>query len=149
MQNWFALLIAFGVLFVGYAQWRTANQRVVLDLFDRRMKVFEKIKDAIGEVMTSGEVSADAFNKFISGQFDATFLFGIDVQNYIDKMRKDMAFMMVYRGPSLEDAANRGALIDRKAEALLRITKFYDDILSVFGPYMALTQRNTPFWRPW
>ena len=39
------LIAGFGAL-IAYFQWRTGHQRVVLDLFDRRVAVFRQIEDA-------------------------------------------------------------------------------------------------------
>jgi hypothetical protein len=36
-----AIVVSVVVAVVQYAQWRTANQKVVVDLFDRRLKVYD------------------------------------------------------------------------------------------------------------
>jgi hypothetical protein len=74
-----AIIVSLVVAVVQYAQWRTANQKVVIDLYDRRLKVYEQLGKAIGPVVREGEVSEAAFNEFMIGQADATFLFGDDV----------------------------------------------------------------------
>jgi hypothetical protein len=50
MPWWFAALIALFGAGIAYAQSRTAHQRVVLDLFDRRFKVFEETERVISRV---------------------------------------------------------------------------------------------------
>jgi hypothetical protein len=35
-----AIVVSLVVAHVQYAQWRTANQKVVIDLYDRRLKVY-------------------------------------------------------------------------------------------------------------
>jgi hypothetical protein len=47
MINVLTTAVSILVLLVAYSQWRTANQRVVLDLFDRRLKVFNEIEAII------------------------------------------------------------------------------------------------------
>jgi hypothetical protein len=43
------LIAAIGAAIL-YFQWRTAHQRAVLDLFDRRLEVFGDIEKAVAEV---------------------------------------------------------------------------------------------------
>jgi hypothetical protein len=57
MTDWIAALIAFGIFLVGYGQWRTANHRVVLDLFERRTKVYGRLESAILTVTQSSLTS--------------------------------------------------------------------------------------------
>ena len=42
--------IALLALVIGVAQWRTSHQRAVLDLFERRMAIFDAISGVIGGV---------------------------------------------------------------------------------------------------
>jgi hypothetical protein len=67
-----AIIVSIVVAVVQYAQWWTANQKVVIDLYDRRLKVYEQLKKAIVPVLREGEVSGDAFLEFMIGQVDAT-----------------------------------------------------------------------------
>jgi hypothetical protein len=39
--------------------------------------------------------------------------------------------------------------IDKKYAALTRISQFAVEAPAVFGSNMAMTQKSTPFWRPW
>lgn len=149
MKDAIGLLIAFGVLLVGYAQYRTANQRVVLDLFDRRMSVFEVIGEAIGEITRAGEVTPDILNSFSRARFNATFLFGADVYVYLDELRKDMSWMETYRADLIDSHPNREQILEQRNEVFMRIMEFYKNFEAVFSPYLQLKYKNRPFWRPW
>jgi len=35
---------------VGYFQWRTAEQKAVLDLFDRRHEIYEIVRNSVGQM---------------------------------------------------------------------------------------------------
>jgi hypothetical protein len=41
------------VALVGYFQWRTAEQKAVLDLFDRRHAIYEIVRKAVGTMVAS------------------------------------------------------------------------------------------------
>ena len=48
-----ALIAAFAG-FIGYRQWRTSHERIVLDLFERRMTVYEDIWKVVANVLREG-----------------------------------------------------------------------------------------------
>jgi hypothetical protein len=150
MHNWIAVLIAFGVLLIGYAQWRTANQRAVLDLFERRLAAYYELESAIGGVMREGIDDGDAFRRYLNGRMQARFLFGTDVLEFLDSIYDDViALQTIYRDDVIDHSAKRVELTDNKFAALRRVSGFAERAPAVFGPYMNMTARNTPFWRPW
>jgi hypothetical protein len=144
-----AIIVSIVVVVVQYAQWRTANQKVVIDLYDRRLKVYQQLEKAIGPVLREGEVSGAAFNEFMIGQADATFLFGEDVQEYLKSLRKCFAWLLSMTNEVIDNSPKRAELIDTKFKYIAEIVAFYDTAPRLFAPYMKLTQKNTPFWRPW
>jgi hypothetical protein len=66
VQGWITILIAAIALLIGYFQWVTAHQRVVIDLFEKRLRLFNSIELAIGadapEGMTEALMMAHGFN---------------------------------------------------------------------------------------
>lgn len=143
------LLIGLCVLVLGYAQWRTANQRVVLDLFDRRTNTFYKITGVIGAVMRHGVVTPRDLNEFDAAAFDAKYLFGKDVETYLGRLRLQLAWMNSYPDEQIDKSPNSQPLWDRRDAAFEYITRYYEETDRIFLPYLRMTQRNTPFWRPW
>lgn len=144
-----AIVVSLVVALVQYAQWRTANQKVVIDLYDRRLKVYTQLEKAIGSVLREGEVSGEALTDFMIGEADARFLFGNDVREYLKLLRKHFAWLSSFTDDVIDRRTNRNQLIDLKSEYLGEIISFYDKAPDLFAPYMKLTQKNTPFWRPW
>lgn len=143
------ITIAVVVAVVQYAQWRTANQKVVVDLYDRRLKVFAKIEGAIGQVVREGNCDNTAFYEFSQGQADARFLFGNDVLDYLQELRKCLSFMVSFSDVVIDRSADREKLINKKSEMMTKFMNFYQESPALFGPYIGLTQKLTPFWRPW
>jgi hypothetical protein len=146
-----AIFVSLAVFVVQYLQWRTANQKVVVDLYDRRLKVFTQLEKAIGSVLRQGDARGDAFNDFLIGEADSRFLFGDDVRTYLMGLRKTFAWMSTYTGSVIDQYPDeeRGTLIHQRANHLSEIAAFYDKAPDLFAPYMKLTQKNIPFWRPW
>jgi hypothetical protein len=137
-----AIVVSIVVAIVQYAQWRTANQKVVIDLYERRLKVYQQLAKAIGPVTRDGEVSGAAFQDFMIGQADATFLFGEEVQDYLQTLRKYFAWLVSMTNEVIDKSPNRAQMIDTKFKYIAEIVAFYDRAPGLFGPYMKLTQKT-------
>jgi hypothetical protein len=48
-----AAITAIFVAAVAFLQWRTAQQKAVLDLFDRRYAIYEIVRKAVGTITTN------------------------------------------------------------------------------------------------
>ena len=70
---------------IGYRQWRLAQNKLKLDLFDRRFKVYEAARDLLASIMTSGKAMDDKVFKFLVATREAKWLLDIDVANYLVK----------------------------------------------------------------
>ena len=70
---------------IGYRQWRLAQNKLKLDLFDRRFKVYEAARDLLASIMTSGKAKDDEVFKFMVATREAKWLFDTEVANYLDK----------------------------------------------------------------
>ena len=68
---------------IGYRQWRLAQNKLKLDLFDRRFKVYEAARDLLASIMTSGKAMDDKVFKFLVATREAKWLLDIDVANYL------------------------------------------------------------------
>jgi hypothetical protein len=152
MQGWATVVIAFAVALIGYAQWRTANHRVVLDLFERRLKVYDDLSEVMRDVLRHGAVSNDTLRAYFRGENAALFLFGSEVVAYLQSLRKDFAFLSSYsvdvirQGP----AEQMEGLYKHRSDAMLRIGHFFNDATTKkFSPYIRMDQKKTPWWRPW
>src|ERR1700685_2416974 len=70
---------------------RSAQQKLVLDLFDKRWSIVTELREAIAEVLTTGKVSHDANRKFYLAADRAGFLFGPEVTAYLGKIRASLS----------------------------------------------------------
>src|SRR5262249_55414249 len=76
---------------VGYFQWRTAQQKAVLDLFDRRHEIFDVVRKAVGQMTTSSPgLDQQREVEFMQTMERAYFFFGDDVQDYLKQLWGDI-----------------------------------------------------------
>jgi len=121
------------VLAVGFLQWRTAHQKAVLDLFDKRFKIYETVKNCVDLVGTNPEDFGNERQKeFLKAKNKAYFFFGNEVNDYIERLRKDL--LTVY------DTTRFEATMADREEAISRISKFAEHGQPLFAKYMRFPQ---------
>src|SRR5713226_869539 len=75
---------------IAYRQSRIATAKLNLDLYDRRFKVFEAARTCLVFALQKADVTQEVMNTFHLGVADAIFLFDKDIEDYLEKFRKQM-----------------------------------------------------------
>tara|TARA_R110002167_G_scaffold110677_9_gene281507 strand:+ start:4085 stop:4495 length:411 start_codon:yes stop_codon:yes gene_type:complete len=76
---------------IAYFQWNTNRKRLKHELFDRRYKQFEVIRDFLGSIMTCGKVTQEAEREYLIGTRGIRFIFDAEISEYVDKTIWHMA----------------------------------------------------------
>jgi len=74
------------VAYVAYQQWKTNDHKVKMDLYDRRFKVYDQVRKIIEIVLQDMTLSIKDIHKFKTSTSDAEFLFGPEIQKYLDEI---------------------------------------------------------------
>jgi hypothetical protein len=84
------LISVIGVItiYIAWKQWQTSKQKLILDRFDRRFKVFDEVRNTVISIMIKEKLSYDDFTKFDSATLEADFLFGPEIPEYIKEIRE-------------------------------------------------------------
>jgi hypothetical protein len=130
---------------IGLGQWRTARQRVVLDLFDKRWTVLIDLRSIIGEVMREGRVTTGASLEFARAIDRASFLFGPEVIQYLWSIHRALGRHYVAGSTLAADQDNgprREKLIDQEYNAMNEISEFFTHVERLVSPYMRMHQRS-------
>lgn len=138
-----AAITAIFVAAVAYLQWRTAQQKAVLDLFDRRRAIYEIVRKAVG-TMSSNSMTFDQTREveYMQAMEDAFFFFGDDVDRYVRRLWSDITDVWA-ADKELEgtpDTNTRRALLEKRRAALTRIAQFHNDGMPLFARYMRFSQ---------
>ncbi len=130
--------VAIAVGGVAFMQWRTAHNKSVLDLFDKRIEVYASAKNAVGMVLTQGKCSPDSEKKIMDAIDRSTFLFGTEVKFYLMSIWTEFI-----RLNSLNEEIKSGVVSSAKkrVETFGMIQRFYRDAPDVFGPYMRMDHK--------
>jgi hypothetical protein len=73
------------------ANSRSTQQKLILDLFDKRWSIVTELREVIGEVLRTGNVSHEVSVKFYLAADRAAFLFGPEITSYLAKVRASLS----------------------------------------------------------
>lgn len=129
----FIALIVAGIAFL---QWRTAQEKVLLDLFDKRFAVYEDLLSVMARHLGSG-IDDPAFYNFVRAVSRAKFLFGHDVQTFLEERRKDLgrAYRRNVEPQPVPEDRSAAVQAERLARAD-RLSDFPKDFDELVAPYM-------------
>lgn len=124
--------------------WETANEKVVLELFERRLAIYDAIRDIIGEVTRTGVSPDEILHKYFKALDHVPYFFGEEVQNYLESVRLLMIDLNL-ANTMMEDPYDRerAKWVQMKHDRFSRITRFYNDAPPLFGPYIRAHQKTT------
>jgi hypothetical protein len=147
-QNFVLVLVAAIAALIAYLQWVTAHQKIVLELFDKRLEAFRGIQTAILPIMRNGAATQQEFFAFAEAVERCRFLFGDDVHQYLADLRTKLSFMSVFTDQVIDQRteSERSRLIDKKYDYLNDVANFEKDGVPLFAPYLKLDQKMRYFW---
>ena len=127
-------ITAVGIV-IAMGQFLLARQRLRLDLYDRRYKIFDSARRLIIEILREGFADRAVVFAYRWETGDAVFLLGKDVVSYLGEVEK-RAFRFVYIRTILatEGHPNRETAIDEEAELLNWFAEQYDVLVQKFKP---------------
>jgi hypothetical protein len=127
--------------FIAYRQWRLAQNKLKLDLFDRRFKVYDAARDLLAAITTSRKAKDDELFRFVLGTREAKWLLGAAIAEYLDKQLYHKAIDLQTLAEELEDVPV-GEVQAKNAQARAEIRKWfaaqYDVLDAQFAPFLQL-----------
>jgi hypothetical protein len=134
---------------IGYFQWRTAQQKVVLDLFDRRIATYTALREVVGMVTgSSNAATPDNSFKFLEALDRAEFLFGSEVIEHLKKIREAIHDIhdTVTERKDLQPGPELSANVAKERNAREVVGSFYTTFQALVRPYIQMHQRSS--WSP-
>ena len=126
------LVIGLVAAYIAWQQWRVSRAKLNLDLFQRRLEIFEMTWGALSRAsLHMRDPESDL--KFSNRRPEAQFLFGSEIENYIAEIvHKQIALDMLLK------LRERTSSQDRE---ILDLTKWFEDharekCKRLFGAYL-------------
>lgn len=138
-----AAITAIFVAVVALLQWRTAQQKAVLDLFERRRAIYEIVRKAVG-TMTANSPAFDQGREveFMQAMEQAYFFFGDDIVVYLEKLWS--AIMDVRDAdkeiPDTKDPAAKSEALAKRRAGMKQVADFHSTGKPLFARYMRFAQ---------
>ena len=76
-------VIAVIAVYIAYQQWQTNRRRLELDLYERRLHVYQAVSQFIYKVLTGFSPELQDISDLRRNTFEADFLFGADIRDYV------------------------------------------------------------------
>jgi hypothetical protein len=144
---WMLWIQALGVIalsgigaFIAYKQVRIATEKLNLDLYDRRFKVFDGARNLISKILQEGKPPIASIRLFDLNVADATFLFNAEVEKYLGSLRRRAVTLHTKTEQirEMDAGEQRNKLVDEIAELEMVFSVEYEKMVEFFRPYLKL-----------
>ena len=81
-------LIAVVTAYIAWQQWQTNRQKLIFDIYERRLHVYEEVRKILSIILRDGTASHHDLLRFRTSVSEADFLFGREITEYIDEIYK-------------------------------------------------------------
>ena len=144
-----ATAVALLAAVIAWAQWHTARSKLVLDLFNQRMEVYEGVSAVMRKMMRAGTATTEDIVELAGPQDRAGFLFGDDVVGYLKRLQKDLAQLGYCRTVLTQlkgDEEYQKAVESEHRIMVGTVGKFYADFGRLLRPYMRMHHKKPMSW---
>jgi hypothetical protein len=133
------LFLSVAVVTIALLQWRVADNKLRLDLFDRRYKVYDAARNFLASISRDASVTQSHLAEFNIGTSDAKFLFEPDVGEYLAEIRKRALHLrttreLLKRPPASDDELV--GLAQAESDAVLWLGDQITEMTKIFTPYL-------------
>lgn len=133
--------VALIVAWIAWRQWRTAREKLVLDLFEKRWEIFHVAEAAVGLVIRDGDAREnDAIRDVAVLRSKASFLFGDEVEKYLGDLQKRMA-QIGLANDMMASHNHEKPWPKIKNDNFIAILKFNEEFSKLCAPYMHIKSK--------
>jgi hypothetical protein len=130
------LVVGLVAAYVAWRQWRTAHDRLMLDLFERRFQSFQELTQVVSTALSKPHPDANDLADFDRASQKARFLFGPEVYAYLGQMRVHLVTLI---GRGLRDMPHGPASVENLVTpALTELSSFYGRLAKVVTRYLQM-----------
>jgi hypothetical protein len=135
------LLVGCGVGFIAWQQWKVSHDKLRLDLFDRRYKVFDSTRIFLSVILKNARFDDSQFFEFCAGISDVEFLFGKDVVDYLTQIRTKALDARAHHEAleTIPVGDERSRRVNAKQNDILWLGEQINVISGAFAPYLNFT----------
>lgn len=124
---------------IAYRQWRTARDKLRLDLFDRRLAIHSVVRNFLGDYSASGAITPEQERIYLVGISGCQWLFGPEVRHYLeDTFWRKVNELRYCRNSldGLEPGEERTRLVTQQADLRKWFMAQYEVLDALLMPYL-------------
>ncbi|NTI62136.1 hypothetical protein G6L85_11535 [Agrobacterium rhizogenes] len=141
MNAWATTIISGLVLIVAFMQWRTAHQKVVLELFDKRLAILTTARSAAITVLKTKNFD-EARPHAVDAAIRSRFLFGKNVVAMLWEFQGDI-YRATNEGDMFEGLKHpEQSSAQRRTLAIEASRKILSELNTAAEPYMRMDQKR-------
>lgn len=144
-------VIAIVVAWIAYQQWRTARTRLNLDLFEKRMDVYDRTFGNAALIIRKGTHLPEAKSEFFQAWRSSQFLFGPEVSRELEEVVN--ALFALERAAEVMDRdleeSERRRFAEIKSSSIKRVDRFRHGAYELFRPYMRFDEKRVRTFGEW
>jgi len=135
------LIVGLAVVFIAWRQWQVARNKLRLDLFDRRYKVYDATKKFLAAILRDATFTDSQLFEFYAGTSDTEFLFSSDVVDYLAQIRKRALDMRLHQKTyePMPVGDERSRHVQAEHDELLWLTNQLTAMTKIFTPYLGFS----------
>src|SRR3990167_5814208 len=132
-------MIALIAVYIAFQQYNLAKQKQDIDIYDRRLRIYNKTIQFLREIERSGNIESDDYHDWECMTFESEFLFDEVVNSHLGKISEIAANLLNISILMHEDGEERDlkgkSLIQLYAEVYSDLTSLVGMTVRVFSPY--------------
>jgi len=147
-------VIAGVVAYIAYQQHKTNRDRLRLDLYDRRLEVFEGLMVLLSIIFQKGMCNDQERDQFQRATVEGNFLFNKDIANYLDTIQKKALELGTIRAVlNLPGGEKRDQTVEKERQLFDWFTDQFEVSKEKFARYLSFRQsanvskRRTMNWK--
>jgi hypothetical protein len=139
-------VIAIVATYIAWQQWKTNQQKLHLDRYDRRLKVYEEVRQILSIIVRDAKASYEDLLKFRRAVSEADFLFGPDITAYIEEIYQRGVKLRYWSGEYRDysqqkpDGYDHKKVCDGMHEELIWLSAQFDPAHQKFKKYLNVSQ---------
>lgn len=141
MLTFATFLVSCVLAFIAWQQWQLAQNKLRLDLFDRRYKVYDALRTFLSCVVGKANFTDAQLFEFYAGTSDAEFLFGPEVIDYLAQVRKHALNMQLHQKifQPMPVGEERSRHIQAEHDELVWLGEQLTEMSKIFVPYLGFS----------
>lgn len=133
-------IIAATAAWIAFRQFQIARNRLKLDLFDKRIEVYEAVREALSSISRQGNLTQEQQIQYLQGTRTARWLFGPEVFQYLDETLWHKIVELEYYNTMSRDSEGgaRSQHIQAKTETFKWMISQYKEFDALVAEYLSL-----------